>query len=558
MAGTRRKVVVFGIDGGTLSLVGPWAKRGELPNLSRLLGGGASGALRSTIHPLTPQAWTSFLTGVNPGKHGVFDFGKRRDESYELTLTDSTCRRAPAIWEYLEEYDLTSGVVNVPLTFPLDPVHGFMVSGMHSPSLDLALGPPSLMDDVREAAPDYRIDVMSPWYADMDQFLVDVHQMADARARLATHLYCKHRPDLFMVVMVVVDRVCHALFKQMSDPKNHNRDGRADWKYSGEVLRAYKAVDRGLGQLLDEIDDDTVVVVMSDHGFGTLEGDVSLNQFFLEQGLMSFCPRKVAPRLPVVGLPPGAAGRTATEALMERVKGLVPPLRWADNRAIRQGQIPESLRRWDYMDWTRTVAYSHGFFGNVYINLQGREPEGCVAPADYEGVRARVADTLMTLTNPDTGHRIVDHVYRREELYHGPHAEEAPDLVVVMDDYNYQTRGGSELTQTEVVCCPPRVNHSGNHRLNGMLAMWGPGIRTDIKLTSAHIMDVMPTILHVMGVPVPDDLDGRVLSEAMERPEHLADLARKLRVTVNRSGKVLSRAEEELIRARLKNLGYFE
>ena len=114
------------------------------------------------------------------------------------------------------------------------------------------------------------------------------------------------------------------------------------------------------------------------------------------------------------------------------------------------------------------------------------------------------------------------------------------------------------MTQTEVVCCPPRVNHSGNHRLNGMLAMWGPGIRTDIKLTSAHIMDVMPTILHVMGVPVPDDLDGRVLSEAMERPEHLADLARKLRVTVNRSGKVLSRAEEELIRARLKNLGYFE
>ena len=555
---SRRKVVVFGIDGGTLALVGPWARRGDLPHLSHLLGGGVSGVLRSTTHPLTPQAWTSFLTGVNPGKHGVFDFGRRRPDSYQLSLTDSTHRRAPAIWEYLEQYDLTSGVVNVPMTFPLDPVHGFMVSGMHSPNIKQALGPPSLMQDIREAAPDYRIDVMSPWYEEMDTFLDDVHEMAEARARLATHLYRKYQPDLFMVVMVVVDRVCHALYKQMSDPKNHNRDGRADWKYSGEVLRAYQAVDRALGQLLAEIDDDTVVVVMSDHGFGTLEGDVSLNQFFLEQGLLSFCPRKTAPRLPVVGKAPGQPGRTPGGALLERLKGLVPPLRWADHRAIRRGDIPPELRRWEYLDWTRSVAYSHGFFGNVYINLQGREPEGCVPPEQYEQTRTLVAETLMSLTEPVSGRRIVDQVYRKEELYHGPHCDEAPDLVVVMDEYNFQTRGGSELTQTEVVSIPPRVNHSGNHRLNGMLAMWGPGIRTGMKLTGAHIMDVMPTILQILGVPVPEDLDGRVLSEAMGRPEHLADLARRLRVTTDRTARVLSRAEEELIRSRLKNLGYFE
>jgi predicted AlkP superfamily phosphohydrolase/phosphomutase len=552
----RPRVLVFGIDGGTLSLVGPWAKRGELPNLARLMGDGAAGVLRSTVHPLTPQAWCSFLTGMNPGKHGVFDFGKRRATSYDLELTDSTTRRAPAIWSYLEEHDLTTGVVNVPMTFPLEPVHGFMVSGMHSPSVAQALGPRSLMQDIQQAAPDYRIDVMSPWYTQMDEFLRDVHQMAEARTRLVTHLYDTYKPDLYMVVMVLVDRVCHALYKQSMDPKAHNRDGRADWKYSGEVLRAYKVVDDTLGQLMRRVDDETVIIVMSDHGFGTLERDVNLNQFFLEQGLMSFSVDKVRPRLPVVGVPPGGAGRTAAGALLATVAEALPPLRRRQERAIRRGQIPLPLRRWEYVDWERTLAYSQGLFGNVSINLRGREPEGCVDPADYERVRERVAAALTTLTDPQDGSRVVDHVYRREELYSGPYLEEAPDLLVVMRDYAYMTRGGNELTSTRIVDTPA-VNHSGNHRLNGMLVMWGPGVRRGLRLRGSHIMDVMPTILQILGLPIPREVDGRVLGEALEHHEQLSDLARKL-VTLPSGEKRLTRAEEELIRTRLKNLGYFE
>jgi predicted AlkP superfamily phosphohydrolase/phosphomutase len=552
----RPKILVYGIDGGTLSLVGPWARRGELPNLAKLLGAGASGALRSTLHPLTPQAWSSFLTGMNPGKHGVFDFGRRRPGSYSLTLTDSTSRRAPAIWSYLEEHDLSTGVVNLPLTFPLEPVHGFMVSGMHCPSLDEALGPRSLMADVLEVAPDYVIDVMSPWYSERDAFLADVHKMTDARGRLALHLYKKHRPDLFIVVMVAVDRVCHALYEQMSDPKNHNRDGRAGWKYSGEVLRAYKAVDRVLGDFLQAIDDDTIVVVMSDHGFGSLEGDVSLNQFFLERGLMSFSPEKVRPRIPVAHLPPGVHARGAGEALLHRITRALPPLARREDAAIRRGDIPLSLRRWEYIDWGRTVAYSHGLFGNVYINLEGREPEGCVCPADYERTRERVAEELGTLVEPEGGTRIVDHVFRREELYSGPFVDEAPDLVVVMRNYAYMTRGGRELTQTKVVTAPS-VDHTGNHRLDGMLVLFGPGIRPGFKVTGANIVDVMPTILHLLQIPVPDEVDGRVLSEVLERPEHLVNLARKL-AHGEAGPRKMSGSEEQLVRRRLKALGYFD
>jgi len=557
MSGGRRKILVFGIDGGTMSLVGPWAKRGELPNLARLIAAGTSGALRSTIHPLTPQAWTSFLTGVNPGKHGVFDFGHRRPGGYELGLTDSRHRRAPAIWSYLEPYGLTTGLMNVPMTFPLERVHGFQVSGMHTPTLELSTGSRALLEELRGAAPDYQIDVMSPWYEELDAFLRDVRRMVVARGRAAVELYRRRRPDLFVLVMVAVDRVCHALYGQMSHPQSHGRDGRAGWKYSAEVLEAYRAVDRVLGDLLAEIDDETVVIVMSDHGFGSLERDVSLNQLFLDQGLMSYSPRKVRPRLPVVDVPVGGEGRTAWGALVDRWRR-VTPLRWIDDGRLRRGRIPAGLRRWEYIDWGRTVAYSHGFFGNVYVNLRGREPEGSVDPADYERVRERIAAVLVDrLVDPEDGGRIVDQVYRREELFSGPFLEEAPDLVVVMRGYSYITRGGCELSQTETVA-PTRVGHSGNHRLDGMLVMWGPGIRQGATVQGASIMDLMPTMLQILGVPVPQGLDGRVLGEALERPEHLASMARRLLAPEAKGARPLTAGEERIVRRRLRNLGYFE
>jgi predicted AlkP superfamily phosphohydrolase/phosphomutase len=549
------RVLVFGIDGGTMALAGPWAQRGDLPNLARLIGEGSSGVLRSTIHPLTPQAWTSFLTGVNPGKHGVFDFGRRREGSYELTLSDSQTRRAPPIWSYLEPHDLTTGLLNVPLTYPLEPVHGFIVSGMHTPSLEVGVNPPELRREIEELLPDYRIDAMSPSYTDLEVFLRDVRQMTVARGQLATHLYRTRRPDLFVVVMVAVDRVCHALYGQMSHPMEHNRDGRLEWKLNGAVLEAYRAVDKVLGDLLAEVDGETAIVVMSDHGFGSLERDVNLNQLFLERGLMSFSVEKVRRRLPVVGVPFGAEGRGALEALLAAA-ARVPPLRQLSDRALRRGRVPDALRRWEYLDWERTVAYSHGMFGNVYINLRGREPEGCVDPADYEAVRERVARELATLTDPDDGARIVDHVYRREELFSGPYLQEAPDLIVVMRGYAYMTRGGRELSGGPVVT-RPAVNHTGNHRLDGMIVMWGPHIRQGQRLLGAHITDVMPTVLRLLGLPLPTGLDGRVLSEALERPD---DLRGKLQLLAQPAADrpALTAEEEQLIRRRLKNLGYLE
>ncbi len=559
MAG-RPRVILFGIDGGDLELVEPWARSGELPTLGRLLREGSHGRLRSTIHPLTPQAWSSLLTGVNPGKHGVFDFGRRRPGSYRLMLTDGRARRAPALWDHLAAHGLSCGVINVPLTFPLEPVQGYLISGMHAPSLEQAVHPPELLAEVRRVAPRYRLDVMSPWYADTESFLRDLHEMTEERARLAVHLFRTRPTDVFMLVMVAVDRVCHALWGQLAHPWRHNRDGRLGWRYSREVLRAYQAVDAALGELLAAADEGTRVVVCSDHGFGSLERDVSLNQALLEAGLLSFSPEWVRPRLPVVGVAPGAAGRTLAEAgaalLGELARRALPPLRRRADEALRRGQVPPELRRWEYVDWSRSVAYSHGLFGNVYLNLRGREPEGCVAPEDYERTRARVAEALAALTDPDDGASIVDRIYRREELYSGPCLDDAPDLIVVMRSYAYMTRGGRELAQTRVVE-RPAVQHTGNHRPDGMIVLWGPGIRQAHRLRSAAIVDVLPTVLALLGRSPPEGLDGRVLDEALERREHLALLARRL-VEPATGGTGLAPDEELLVRRRLKNLGYLE
>ncbi len=554
------RVLIFGIDGGTLDLVKPWARQGELPHLARLMGEGATGVLQSTIHPLTPQAWASFLTGMNPGKHGVFDFGRRQAGSYELELSSSRTRRAPAIWDYLEPHDLSCGVINVPLTFPLEPVPGFMISGMHTPSLAQGVGPASLLQEIQRVAPDYRIDVMAPWYRDPDHFLDDVHAMTAARGRLAAHLYREHRPDLFTVVMVAVDRVCHAFYKQMEDPQDPATRYRTGWKYRDEVLRAYRAVDRELGRLLEQIDDQTVVIVMSDHGFGTLEGEISLNQLFLEQGLMSFSVEKVRRRLPVWELPFGV-DRGMGAAMRDAVIRAVPPLRRRSDRRVVRGEIPTALRTWDHLDWERTVAYSHGFFGNVYLNLEGREPQGCVPQADYHRVRDEVAGQIEALRDPQAGGPLVERIYRREELYAGPFLDEAPDLVVVMRDYAYITRGGSELSAREVIAAPMH-GQSGNHRREGMLIMWGPGIRAGIELPDAQITDILPTALSLLGIPLPHEIDGRVIEEAFVAPCRFITGSATAKgiatALLPSSDRELSADEERQIRRRLKNLGYLE
>jgi len=536
------RCLVLGIDGAEPSLFFTWAKAGFLPRCGELLQRAAYGPLRSTIHPLTPQAWTSLITGVNPGRHGIFDFGKRMKDGYEVELVTSRDRRAPAFWQFLPE-GARAGVANVPLTWPPEPLPGFMVTGMHTPRIDQGVWPPELIGELGDG---YRIDVMAHWYEGHDRFLADLFAMLTARHRAFLRLWDHHAPDVALFVYVAADRVQHALWGAMTQahrqaPGRHGDLGDA-------VFQTYLALDACLGDWLERLAPDDHLLLVSDHGFGDLRRDVYLNRILLDAGLLRFAPDKVrsfSPPAPPVDPAPAHAW------VHERMP--VATVWPEDDQSLARGLGDPCRLTFSTVDWSRSVAYARGLCGNVWLNLADREPEGIVAAKDVSRTRRAVKEALAAVSDPEDGRPLVDLVLEKEEVYRGPYLEEAPDLLVVMRDYAYTTRGATEFWGRETVG-PVVVGHTGNHRLHGVFAAAGPKIQPR-QLDRAEILDVLPTLFHLQGWPVPADLDGRVLREIC-RPEHRdISIGSPVPLVVREPGQ-LAEEERTIIIRRLKDLGY--
>jgi predicted AlkP superfamily phosphohydrolase/phosphomutase len=537
------RILVLGIDGAEPSLLFPWTQAGHLPHFARLLERGAYGPLRSTIHPLTPQAWTSLITGVNPGRHGIFDFGKRAADRYDVELVTSLDRRAPAFWQFVPE-GVRVGVANVPLTWPPEPVPGFLVSGMHTPRLADGVWPPEILGELGDG---YQIDSMVHWYDDAGAFLRDVFAMHEARHRAFLRLWDHHRPDLALLVYVATDRVQHAHWDAMTaahraSPGTHGDLGDA-------IFESYRTVDRALGDWLARMGPDDHLLVVSDHGFGDLRRDVYLNRVLIDAGLLRFDPLKIGEFVPPE--PPEAPDRQHAWVHERLPADPSPP---TDRESLARGLGDVRRLTFATVDWSHTVAYARGLCGNIWLNLAGREPEGVVAAGEVERVRARVTAALLALVDPDDGRAVVDRVIAKEEIYHGPCLADAPDLLVVMRDYAYTTRGATEFWGRTPVG-PVTVGHTGNHRLDGVLAAAGTKIQRG-EVRQARIYDVLPTIFHLAGWAVPSDLDGRVLTDLCGADWRTVRAGPPTPQLV-RDPRAIAEVEREAILKQLRALGYF-
>ena len=340
------ELILLGIDGAEPSLVFPWAKEGYLPHFARLMSLGATGRCKSTLHPLTPQAWASIITGVNPGRHGIFDFGRRAPGSYRFDLVTGRDRLAPAFWEILGEKKRI-GVVNVPLTHPPDPVDGFFIGGMHTPTLKQGVYPPGLEKELEG----YVIDVMCHWYASTADFLVDVNEMCDIRHRFVMQL-AKQRPvDVLFPVYIVADRVQHALWGAFTD-EHRQRPGRVG-DHGDAIFEVYRRMDDILGEYLEMADESGAhLVVVSDHGFGDLKKDVYLNAVLANHGLLAFAPDKVRAFAP----PEHPPGQDPTHA-WHRALFPTGPVDLGTDSQLAKGQVDPRYKTFDTVDWTRTTAY---------------------------------------------------------------------------------------------------------------------------------------------------------------------------------------------------------
>ncbi len=536
------RLIIIGLDGAEPSLAFPWARAGHLPNLQWMIERGAWGDLRSTLHPLTPQAWTSLITAVNPGRHGIFDFGKRATGGYEVELTTSADRVAPAFWQFAPE-GARLGVANVPLSWPPAPLPGFMVTGMHTPTIEQGVWPPEILSDL---GGDYPIDVMAHWYDTPEEFLARVFAMHGAHHGAFLRLFDHHAPDLSLFVYVLADRLQHALWREMTAA--HREDPTAHDDLGGAIFAGYRALDDALGAWRERLEPDDHLLVVSDHGFGELRRDVYLNRVLLDAGLLRFDPAKVRAFAP----PAPSADADPRHSWMHRRLPAVEELP-ADDNLLTRGLCDPRRLTFATVDWRKTVAYSRGLFGNVWLNRAGREPDGIVIGHQIAEVTAWVKEALLAVTDPDDGLPVVDAVVRKEEIYHGDCLPQAPDLLVIMRDYAYITRGATEFWGRRPVG-PPAVNHSGNHRLHGVLLAAGPKIQPG-EIAGANIMDVVPSAFHLLNWPVPNDLDGHVLT-AMCAANHRAVTFGPPAPALVRDPRVYADAERGKVIERLKALGY--
>ncbi len=456
-----KPLLIVGWDGATPELVGPWMADGTLPHLASVAERGCFSPLRSLIHPLSPAAWTSAFTGLNPGRHGVWDFGHVVPGTYEVQPTDATRRHGATLWDVAGDCGLRSLIVNVPLTHPSPEIEGLFVPGVGAASLDGATWPRALAGQIEQEVPGYRIDANAYEHQDPADFLRASEAMVAARTDVAGRLLERERPDLAVVVYVATDRVQHAFWKQMRRP---------GWQFADAVRDCYRQLDDALGRLLRTAGDEATVLVMSDHGFGDLDGDLYLNAVLEEEGWLS-------------------VRRT-----------------WRRTGWFRREAGPATFGD---IDWDATVAYSRGLFGCVWLNLRGREPNGQVEPGPAaDALLDRIAARLGAVPE-------IDAVFRGDELYAGPHTEHGPDLVVVPREYRWMTRSGREIGPPGVVTAEAAVRHTGNHRMDGVLVAGGPGIVVSGDVGRTRLLDLTPTALALLGIEVPRRLDGRPMANVL-------------------------------------------
>ena len=437
--GEGPRVAFFGIDGVPYSLIAD--NEETFPNLTAMASEGSGGAIDSIVPPESSACWPALTTGVNPGGTGVYGFQDRENGSYDTYVPMGRDVQATRLWSRVTDAGREATVMNVPVTFPPDRDVQRMVSGFLSPGVEKAAYP----DELRETLEglDYKIDVNAKLGHDEDksEFIEDAHETLDARFEAFKHYIEQDDWDLFFGVFMTTDRVNHFLFKHYTE----------DGEYKQEFLDFYAKVDRYLGELRGMLDDETTMVVASDHGFTQLDHEVKCNVWLEENGWLSY-----------------------------------------------EDDDHDSLD--DIADDTKAYSLIPGRF---YINLEGREPRGSVPEDEYEEVRAELKAELEALEGPD-GRKVADRVVTKEKAFRGDHADIAPDLVVVPNhgfDLKSGFRGGDKVFDIG-----PR---NGMHSFDNACLFVDDG---DATIQDADLYDIAPTILELLDMDVDrSEFDGASL-----------------------------------------------
>lgn len=526
---------------------------GYLPNLARLCAEGACGPLTTTLPPVSASAWTSFATGTNPGKHGLVDFVAPERGGYAVTITNARARAQPTLWDLLSRAGRPVAVAGVPGTYPPTPVNGVLIACFLAPGPQSDYTyPPELKQELRQQVGDFPLSPSEAHRShSVERFAEDMRACAAGRMAAFRHLLQNKPWDLGVMVFLSPDMLQHELW-HLLDPSHPRHDAALAPAARQAALSLFQDLDRYLGELMDLAGEDTTVILMSDHGFGPFDRFLHLNNWLREQGWLKL---KRGPKT-ALKLLAFCLGFTPLNVLK-----VLSALGLGGMRArVRGGKSGSLLRRlflsFQDVDWSRTQAFAVGNFGQVYINTVGERTQGCVHPgAEYENLRDAIAKAALALRDPETGSPVVTKVHRREEIFQGDQLKWLPDLIVHTDRRRYVSFGHADFGSNRLL--ENAFGQSGHHTMQGILAMRGPHVRPGVTLDEAHILDLAPTILYLLGQPIPETMDGRVLGQALVAPPDEGSLWRSPAAEVAEvETPGYTPEDEEAVRRRLQDLGY--
>ncbi len=452
-----RKCAIMGLDCATPQLVFD-RLRDMIPNITAMAEEGISGSLTSTDPPITIPAWMSMMTGMDPGQLGLYGFRHRKESSYrDIWIASSVAIKARTIWDLVGEAGGRSCVVGVPPTYPPRPMRGWLISCFITPDTTKQYThPPELKAEIEDLVGEYVPDV--PFRVeDRDTLLKSIYDMTEKRFTVIEHLLQEKPWDLFAFVEIGLDRMHHAFWK-FSDPDHHlYRKGNP---YESAIPDYYAYLDKWVGRLRESIPKGTPLLVVSDHGAKPMKGAFCINQWLAEKGYLS----------------------------LKRPDGIV---------SLSKAEI----------DWSRTRAWGWGgYYARIFLNVKGREASGVIPPEEYEEARSQLEEEIRGIGGPD-GERWQTTVMRPEERY-DPCLGDPPDLMVYLDDLNWRSAGtvGHALTYLPENDTGP---DDAVHAKKGIYVLTAPGAGAQRR--DAHILDIAPTVLKSMELPIPNGMRGEAI-----------------------------------------------
>jgi predicted AlkP superfamily phosphohydrolase/phosphomutase len=507
--GDARRACIIGLDGATFELLTPLMDSGDLPCLAALRGRAAWGSLESTIPPTTPPAWTTCTTGLNAGRHGVFDFTVSPLKNPDRPLISSRDAKGLRLWDAVEINMGRSVVVNVPITYPPAQMKGCMISGMMTPGFDAPFTwPPDLRDRLKAVCGNYIVNIDIPRYdtaadSDIERFIRDLRESLERRREAIRHLMHTEQWTFFMVVFIALDRIQH-LFAKYLFPDNPLYSSTRAQRIRPQLIDLFKRVDSVVGEMIEQMRADDTVFVLSDHGFGVTQGFFNANTWLLKQKLLAVHTKQYLKKRVF-----DTCQKTAETSIIRRTIPLF--IQSKIRSAIRNRRSTLHSPRLDLaavVDWSRTKV----FFSSIpaqgfYINERTEEnPRGTVPSHEIDALKDHLKTVLLNVRHPGTGRRLTDSVWFREDIFHGSETSFAPHVLFCMQNYAVLGRQhlGAGSIYTDAAHQPV-----GFHRSDGILMVSGPSVRPG--QIRANIRDIMPSVLQSMLMPIPDSLDGAII-----------------------------------------------